>query len=156
MYIHISMAADTTRIQNNPVETSRYPCLCAVSRKAGRILTRQYDHYLKPSGLKITQFSMLANIARNPCITVSELAKLLVMDQTTVTRNLRILEKSGYIHLEPEATDHRIKRILVADLGRSKMDEARPLWEKAQLETERILGRESIEGLLSSFRRIEG
>lgn len=156
MYIHVLMAADTTKTENHPVETFRYPCLCAVIRRAGRILTRQYDHYLKPSGLKITQFSMLANIARNPRITVSKLAKLLVMDQTTVTRNLRILEKSGYIHLEPEATDHRIKRIQVADLGRSKMDEARPLWEKAQLEMERILGRESIEGLLSSFRKIAG
>lgn len=150
------MAANTTKTENHPMETSRYPCLCAMIRKAGRILTRQYDHYLKPSGLKITQFSMLANIDRNPGITVSELAKLLLMDQTTVTRNLRVLEKSGYIHMEPEVTDHRTKRIQVADLGMSKMDEARPLWEKAQLEMERILGRESIEGLLGSFRKIAG
>ena len=150
------MAANTTKTENHPMETSRYPCLCAMIRKAGRILTRQYDHYLKPSGLKITQFSMLANIDRNPGITVSELAKLLLMDQTTVTRNLRVLEKSGYIHMEPEVTDHRTKRIQVADLGMSKMDEARPLWEKAQLEMERILGRDSIEGLLGSFRKIAG
>jgi DNA-binding MarR family transcriptional regulator len=150
------MAVNTTKTENHPIETSRYPCLCAMIRKAGRTLTRQYDHYLKPSGLKITQFSMLANIDRNPGITVSELAKLLLMDQTTVTRNLRVLEKSGYIHMEPEVTDHRTKRIQVADIGMSKMDEARPLWEKAQLEMERILGRESIEGLLGSFRKIAG
>jgi DNA-binding MarR family transcriptional regulator len=138
------------------VETSSYPCLCAAIRKAGRILTRQYDKYLKPSGLKVTQFSMMANIARNPAITVSELAKLMFMDQTTVSRNLRVLEKCGYVHLEPEVTDHRFKRIWIANMGMSKMNEARPLWEKSQLHTEQVLGRPSIEGLLSSLKKMAG
>jgi len=150
------MPADTLKSKNRAMETSLYPCLCAVIRKAGRILTRKYDKYLKPSGLKITQFSMLANIARNPAITVSELAKLLFMDQTTVSRNLRVLEKSGYIHLEPEVTDHRIKRIQIADVGMYKMNEARPLWERAQLDMEGALGRSSIEGLLGSLRKMAG
>jgi len=130
--------------------------MCAVIRKTGRLLTKKYDQYLKPSGLKITQFSMLANIARNPGIAVSKLAELIVMDQTTVTRNLRVLEKAGYIHIETDATDHRIKRTRITDFGMSRMDEARPFWEKAQLEMERIIGREGIEGLLSSFKAITG
>jgi DNA-binding MarR family transcriptional regulator len=125
-------------------------------RKASRILTRRYNHYLKPSGLKISQFSILANIARNPGITVSALAELLVMDQTTITRNLRVLERSGYIHLEPEATDQRIKRVQISSVGRSKIAVARPLWEKAQLETERLLGREGVEELLGGFKKIAG
>jgi len=58
---------------------------------------------------------------------MSELAKLLLMDQTTVTRNLRVLEESGYIHQEPEVTDRRTKRIQVADIGMSKMEEAEEL-----------------------------
>lgn len=143
-----------TSFGKKPVETYQYPCLCAVIRKTGRVLTRKYDRYLKASGLKVTQFSMLANIARNPGITVSELAKTLFMDQTTVTRNLRVLEKSGYVHLEAEATDYRIKRILVSDIGMAKMDEARPLWEKAQLEMDRLLGRERIDELLRSLNKI--
>lgn len=150
------MGADITRPENDPSEASRYPCLCAVVRKTGRILTRQYDHHLKPSGLRITQYSMLANIVRNPGITVSDLANLLAMDQTTVSRNLRVLEKSGYIRIAPEVTDHRIKRITITGRGMSKMDEAGPLWEKAQLEVSRILGGESIEGLLGIFKRIAG
>ncbi len=150
------MATGTKEPENHRAETSKYPCLCALIRKAGRILTRRYDRYLKPSGLKTTQFGMLRNIAANPAITVSELAKLLFMDQTTVSRNLRILEKSGYIRLEPEVTDHRIKRIHIADIGRSKMNEAIPLWEKAQLDMERVLGRQSIEGLLDSLRTMAG
>jgi len=97
---------------------------------------------------------MLANIARNPAITVSELARLLAMDQTTVSRNLRVLEKSGYIRMEPEVADQRIRRIQIAERGMSKMMEARPLWEKAQMEMERVLGRENIETLLGIFKKV--
>jgi len=137
-------------------EASQYPCLCAVIRKAGRIVTRKYDHYLKPSGIKITQFSMLANIVRNPGIIVSELAQLLMMDQTTVTRNLRVLENLGYIDLEVDTSDHRIRRIQISESGRSKVDEARPLWEIAQQEIGQLLGEESIQGLLVSLNKISG
>lgn len=97
---------------------------------------------------------MLANIARHPATTVSELAKLLSMDQTTVSRNLRVLEKSGYIRLESERTDHRIKRIQISDLGVSKMNEARPLWEQAQLEMQRVLGRENIDVMIKSVKKL--
>ena len=133
---------------------SQYPCLCALIRKAGRIVTRNYEKCLKPSGLKITQLSMLANIARNPAITVSELAELLFMDQTTVSRNLGVLERSGYVHLEEEVTDHRIKRIQMTDFGKSKMKEAIPLWEKSQSDMEQILGRESIEVMMETFKKL--
>lgn len=132
------------------------PCLCAVVRKTGRVLTRKYDRHLRPSGLKVTQYSMLANIIRNPGIAVSELARVLFMDQTTVTRNLRVLEKSGYVHLEAEETDYRVKRILVSDVGMTKMNEARPLWEKAQKEMSRVLGRKRIDMLLGSLEKITG
>lgn len=150
------MGIDTPKTERQFVETPQYPCMCAVIRKTGRLLTKKYDQYLKPSGLKITQFSMLANIARNPGITVLKLAELLVMDQSTVTRNLRVLEKAGYIHIESDTTDHRIKRTRITSFGMTRMDDARPFWEKAQLEMERIIGRESIEGLLSSFKEIAG
>jgi DNA-binding MarR family transcriptional regulator len=99
---------------------------------------------------------MLANIARNPGITVSELAKFLFMDQTTVTRNLQVLEKSGYINMETGVGDYRVKKIRASDLGESKMKEARPFWEKAQLEMEATLGKDSITGLLSAFKKIAG
>ena len=136
------------------MKAKQYSCLCAVTRKAGRILTRKYDGYLKPCGLKITQFSMLANINRNPGITVSALAGLLFMDQTTVTRNIRVLEKLGFVCIEPEPTDQRIKRIQVTGVGKSKIEEARPFWDKAQQEIEKILGEKSIENLLNSFGKL--
>ncbi len=150
------MTARSSKSKISLPQTSGYPCLCAVMRKAGRILTRRYDQSLRPSGLKLTQYSMLANIERNPDVSVSELAGLLVMDQTTVTRNLQVLEKLGYIHLEADMNDHRIKRIRISEAGTSKMDEARPLWKEAQSETEEILGRANIEGILDSLRSLGG
>jgi len=97
---------------------------------------------------------MLAKIAGNPATTVSELAELLFMNQTTVSRNLRVLEKSGYIHLESEISDHRIKRIRISDLGVYKINEATPFWDKAQQEMEGILGRENIEMIMKSFKKL--
>ncbi len=144
----------THKPEDRAVPNSQYPCLCAMIRRAGRIATRNYDNFLKPCGLKVTQFSMLANIARHPAITVSELAELLSMDQTTVSRNLRVLEKSGYIRLESERTDHRIKRIQISDLGISKMNEARPMWEQAQLEMQRLLGRENIDVIIMGVKKL--
>ena len=132
----------------------QYPCLCALIRKAGRIVTRNYDKYLKPSGLKITQLSMLANIARNPAITVSELAELLFMDQTTVSRNLRVLERSGLY--SPRRRDNGPQDQKNSDdrFGCAKMKEAVPLWEKAQSDMEQVLGRESIEILMKTFKKL--
>ncbi len=133
---------------------SRYPCLRALIRKGGRIAPRNYDILLKPCGVKRTQFSLLADISRNPATTVSELAELLSMDQTTLSRNIRALEKSGCIRLEGEMTDHRIKRIQISDLGVSKMNEARPLWEQAQMAMQRVLGRENVEVMMKRAKKL--
>ena len=155
MYIHEYMSTTMQKTEKQEVETAQhYPCLCAAVRKAGRVLTKRYDRHLKPSGLKVTQYSMLVNISRNPDITVTELADLLLMDQTTITRNLRVLKKSGFILVEPEASDKRTKRIQLTDFGAARMDEARPLWRKAQREMEQFLGTESIDSILGGLRKI--
>ena len=133
-----------------------FPCLCAAVRKTGRVLTRKYEAHLKPSGLKVTQFSMLANIVRHPGISVSDLAGLLVMDQTTVTRNLGVLERSGYVRLETRPDDQRVRQVALTESGRAKVKEARPLWDRAQAEVEGLLGREDIDSLMISLRKLNG
>jgi DNA-binding MarR family transcriptional regulator len=148
------MPSENDRQEKQVEKLSQFPCLCAVIRKTGRSLTKQYDNYLKPSGLKVTQYSMLVNIMRNPGIAVTELAKLLLMDQTTVTRNLRVLEKTGYISMNPDGSDSRVKRIRITDIGQAKVDEAKPYWETAQLEMVRILGREEIDHILASLNNL--
>jgi DNA-binding MarR family transcriptional regulator len=149
MYIHVYM-------ENHDGENykSSFPCVCAVVRKAGRILTRKYNAHLKPSGLQVTQYSMLANIDYKKCITVSDLARLLEMDQTTVTRNLKVLEKSGLILVEKEAGDQRVKRVRISDSGAAKLNKARPLWNRAQKEIQDHLGEEGITSLLGYLRKL--
>ncbi len=132
----------------------QYPCICATFRKAGRILTRRYNWYLKPSGLRVPQYCMLANICRNPGVSVTELAHLMSMDQTTVTRNLHGLENSDYIHLRSESSDQRIKKIQLTAQGTAKVAAARPFWEKAQREIEAVLDGKMIETLMDGLKKI--
>lgn len=148
------MSAGPPNTDSNQIGVPLFPCVCAATRRAGRILTRRYDAILKPAGLKITQFSMLANIGRNTGISVSRLAALLLMDQTTVTRNLGVLEKAGYIRLLQEEADRRTKRIELTEAGRKKMEQARPYWLAAQREIEDDLGLQRITELLETFAKL--
>jgi MarR family transcriptional regulator, organic hydroperoxide resistance regulator len=116
------------------------PCLCASLRKATRVVTNRYDAFLSPSGLKITQYSMLMNIARNPGITTTELAKVMLMDQTTVTRNLQLLQKKGCISFQEEGKDLRTKQIQISQAGKQMIEQAKPLWEQAQRDIKNDLG----------------
>lgn len=133
---------------------SQKPCLCAVLRKATRVVTKRYDIFLKPSGLKITQYSMLANISRNEGITVSRLAKVMLMDQTTVTRNLQLLKKKGYIFYQEGGDDHRVKQIELSGSGKERLKKAQSLWELAQREIESELGSFGFDVILRSLNFI--
>ena len=130
------------------------PCLCALLRKAGRVVTKEFDGYLKGSGLRITQYSMLMNIRFNPGITVSQLSELLRMDQTTVTRNVKILEKLETIAIDQDHLDHRIKRISVTDHGKSVLRRTRSSWEKAQHNMTQTLGIEQTKALVDALQRL--
>jgi len=131
-------------------------CLCASLRKAARSVTLLYDARLKPSGLTITEYSMLANISRNPGGTVANLAKILVMDQTTATRNLQRLKKKGYVRLEASADDRRMKRVAIDALGADMLERARPLWLRAQEELAGKLGGLGFDLLLRSLQSVIG
>lgn len=137
-------------------DTQASPCLCAAIRKAARVVTKQYDEHLKQSGLRITQYSILANILRNPGISVSELAKVMVMDQTTVTRNLQILKKQHYVFTRGNDDDQRIKSVFISDLGKQIFEQARPLWIKAQQEIEGNLGTLGFDVFMQSLKTVVG
>ena len=135
-------------------DTSISPCICAALRKASRAVTKKYDEYLKPSGLRITQYSMLANIQRNQGITITELGNIMVMDQTTVTRNLQLLEKLGYISIAVTSEDQRVKSIRISKQGQQKFKAAEPLWNEAQQEMQREVGQLGFDVLLKSLNTI--
>ena len=135
-------------------DTSISPCICAALRKASRAVTKKYDEYLKPSGLRITQYSMLANIQRNQGITITELGNIMVMDQTTVTRNLQLLGNLGYISIAVTSEDQRVKSIRISKQGQQKFKAAEPLWNEAQQEMQREVGQLGFDVLLKSLNTI--
>ena len=104
-------------------------------------MTQLYDEVLRPTGLRITQFSILgATMAMEP-ITVTRLAEATVTDRTTLTRNLKLLEKQGLIRVAP-GNDRREREVALTSRGRQALVRTLPLWEKAQARVVEGLGEE--------------
>lgn len=124
-------------------------CACRNLRMTTRVVTQYYDKALYASGLKGTQFSLLNSIAsRKEGISVNELADISMMDQTTVSRNIEILRKTGYVLARTEDSDSRRKRITVSDIGKSKIVAAMPLWEEAQSKILQVVGQDEYKNFL--------
>lgn len=126
-------------------------CACFNVRKAARLVTQQYDEMLQGTGLRATQLSMLVVIARRGPITVSELAEVLVMDQTTLTRNLTPLEKQGLVQRVP-GTDRRTRRVSLTPKGLEAVVKALPLWKRAQAKILRTFGETRFERFLGDLQ----
>ncbi len=127
-------------------------CFVGAARKASRRLTQFYDDALEPSGLRSTQYTILAELTRfaSPP-TLAELASALVSDRSAVGHNLRPLTRDGYIALEPGAKDRRERRIVLTPCGQSKQREMWPLWHAAQNEFLTVHGAERSESLRTAL-----
>src|SRR5881296_1687427 len=115
------------------------PCVCNTLRMVTRAVTQLYDEVLRPSGLRVTQFSILATLARMGEANLKQLADTLAIDQTTLTRSLNLLERGGVIERVPRP-DGRIKAMRLTSKGRRALEVARPLWAQAQAKVLRELG----------------
>jgi len=110
-------------------------------------VTQLYDKILLPSGLFATQFTLLVAIAIASSATITRLSQELVMDRTTLTRNLKPLEKQGLIGIEP-GQDQRTRIITLTAKGREALVKALPLWEQAQAQVIAGLGQNRWSTLL--------
>ena len=115
-------------------------CTCLRLRKASRRVSQIYDQYLQTHGLTITQYGLLAHLNRLDGIGIGALAEKLIMDPTTLTRNLRPLERQQLIRLDADPRDRRSRRLHLTDAGRVAFIEARPAWIEAQRHIEAALG----------------
>ena len=102
-------------------------CAHANLRKAMRVVSQAYDAALKPAGLRATQFTLLAVLARAGEMPVTKLADTLVMERTTLTRNLRPLQTQGWLEIGRDR-DERVRLVSITDAGRRVVAEATPLW----------------------------
>lgn len=141
-------------LNNNSEISVDLPCLCALIRKAGRVVTKEYDGFLNPIGIKITQYSLLVNIRKDPNLTVSELSEHMRMDQTTITRNLKVLEKSNYLFMVPDHTDKRVRQIHVTKSGKEIIAQTRSSWELAQQNLTQALGSDKTKIIIESLQQL--
>ena len=129
-------------------------CACFNLRRTTRILTRRYDRELSKVGLKATQFTLLASLLGAGAVSIGTLADWLGMERTTLTRNLRPLQKQGLVDVRVDAEDRRSRDIALTAKGRELLAAALPHWEKAQRETLGRLGPEGWQQLSAQLHRL--
>lgn len=115
------------------------PCVCNTLRMVSRAVTQLYDEILRPSGLRVTQFSILAAIGRMGEANLRRLEDALAIDQTTLTRSLSLLERDRLVQ-RVSHPDRRVKAIGLTSKGERALAVARPLWAQAQDTILRELG----------------
>ena len=115
-------------------------CNCLALRQAARHVTQFYDQYLAPTGLRTTQFSILAKLSGLGPMTINALARELVMDRSTLGRSMLPLERDGLIVIRDSIADRRSKELAVTNRGTERLQRAAKLWVEAQKEFEQRFG----------------
>ncbi|MFF8803404.1 MULTISPECIES: MarR family winged helix-turn-helix transcriptional regulator [unclassified Methylobacterium] len=107
-------------------------CICVAVQRAARVIGREFDSVFRAVGLSNWQFTLLTTLALGNPPTMRELADELALDKSTLTANVKLLEKRGLITIEPDSQDRRARRVRLTGPGRSLLDDTIPLWEQAQ------------------------
>lgn len=139
-----------------PSESESGPqlCNCLALRQAARQATQLYDRHLAPAGLRTTQFSVLANLRRHGPMTINRLAAQMVMDRTTLGRNVLPLERDGLIAIRQGETDKRRRELELTKAGAERLRRAVKLWANAQAEFESQFGAERAAALRAELHEV--
>jgi DNA-binding MarR family transcriptional regulator len=111
-------------------------CLCLHVRRAARALARRFDEALRPVGLTNGQFSLMMALNRPKPPTMGEVASLLALDRTTLTANLKPLERRGLVTVTPDEDDRRSRRMALTPAGRALLARAAPIWHETHAKIE--------------------
>jgi DNA-binding MarR family transcriptional regulator len=122
-------------------------------RKTARAVTRLYDMALQESGIRSTQFAILVGIAKDQPVSIGVLANTLVMDSTTLTRSLRLLQKAGFVALSNRAA-MRQRFLTITAQGKRALARSLPVWRKAQEQFVATVGPEQWAELRSELERL--
>jgi DNA-binding MarR family transcriptional regulator len=128
-------------------------CACFNLRRAARLVTQHFDQAFRELGLRATQLSVLVAAYHVPDIPLSRLAKTLGMDRTSLTRNLKVLERKGLLYVK-EGEDKRERRIGITPSGVDILKRAFPIWRRVQAEVEDALGEQKWPPLLSGLHEV--
>jgi DNA-binding MarR family transcriptional regulator len=122
-------------------------CNALAIRKAARHITGLYDRHLAESGLKVTQFSVLARLRHLGPRTINELAADMAMDRTTMGRNIRPLERDGLVQVATDPRDGRRRALSITESGRDRLRLAGQGWAAAQARFDEAYGPERATAL---------
>ena len=141
-----------------PAECAKMGATCACSnlRRASRAVTQVFDAYFEEIGLKATQFTVLAALAyaNDEPPTIGELADALVLEQSSLSRNLAVLERLGFVRLVARPEDRRERVVTLLRPGRAALTRAFPLWKKAQTSIAAALPPDELDAQLRALRRL--
>lgn len=146
MYIHILGFIIQINVKK-PMENNL--CFNLAMRKSSRLITQFYQERLSKTGLKVGQFSILRAVKFRKETSNKELQSILVLDQTTLTRNLKPLIRDGYLMLSAHSEDGRQKVIALSPAGLALYEEALPIWIAAQDELQQKIGLKETDNILA-------
>ena len=132
----------------------RDTCLCLHVQRAARAVARRYDDVLRPMQLSNGQFSLLMSLNRGQAPSIGSVATLLAMDRTTLTANLKPLERRGLVKVSVDAADRRSRLMTLTPAGRSLLAAAIPLWKRAQAMTEHLVSPSRCDRLRADLRAL--
>ena len=129
-------------------------CLCLHVQRAARALARRFDEVLRPLELTNGQFSLLMSLNRPEPPSIGNVADLLAMDRTTLTANLKPLERRGLVKVAVDKEDKRSRRLTITASGRALLAKAFPLWQRAHADTERLITACTPDEMRSALRAL--
>ena len=128
-------------------------CASLNLRRTARAVTRLYDAAMQESGIRSTQFAILVGIAKKQPIAIGALGEILMIDQTTLTRSLRLLRKRGMVRVSERSTMRR-RLLEITPKGERTLARALPYWQKMQSDFEVVVGRNHWNGLRAELQRL--
>ncbi len=129
-------------------------CLCLAAQRAARALARRFDEALRPAGLTSGQFSLLMSLNRPRPPSIGAVARLLAMDRTTLTANLKPLERRGLVATTIDPDDRRGRLVSLTKRGRAVLRSAVPIWRRTHGEIDRLLSPAGGKTLRSGLRAL--
>jgi DNA-binding MarR family transcriptional regulator len=129
-------------------------CLCLHVQRTARALARRFDDAFRPVGITQGQFSLLTALNRAAPPTMGDVASLLALDRTTLTANLKPLERRGLVKVRVDRQDRRSRRLYLTAAGRSVLAAAAPIWKRAHAQAERLLTKTGADAVRSALQEL--
>jgi DNA-binding MarR family transcriptional regulator len=145
---------DETSVPYEVTIKVRDTCLCLHVQRAARAVARRFDIALRPLGLTNGQFSLLMSLNRPKPPGMASVAALLAMDRTTLTANLKPLERRGLVTVSADEKDRRNRLLTLTPAGRTLLSSAVPVWERTHEDIDRLITNSDPDTLRADLRAL--